>query len=298
MTTTQILIVGLGAIGVFAVLGAFVIAFRRGASGGGQWQDSVARSTRKADRSQLDTPVAVAADAAPDATDADEADGAVDEGSAPIPAMAGAPAMAAVEVVTVEELSPEEAGVSRRMFLTRALGGVFGAFLGLFGLTSLAFVWPRLSGGFGSNIDVGAVEDLHAQIVQADGSIIPAFIPEARAYVVPFNEAALAGSQFSDNVVADGLTALFQRCVHLGCRVPWCASSQGFECPCHGSKYNFVGEYQAGPAPRNLDRFEVELQGNRLIVKTSRIIQTPRATADTVPYPQGPSCISLTPVEG
>ena len=52
--------------------------------------------------------------------------------------------------------------------------------------------------------------------------------------------------------------ALWQRCVHLGCRVPSACSSQGFECPCHGSKYNFHGEYEDGPAPRNMDRFAVE----------------------------------------
>ena len=39
-----------------------------------------------------------------------------------------------------------------------------------------------------------------------------------------------------------GIVALSQRCVHLGCRVPFCQTSQWFECPCHGSKYNRVGE--------------------------------------------------------
>jgi cytochrome b6-f complex iron-sulfur subunit len=86
--------------------------------------------------------------------------------------------------------------------------------------------------------------------------------------------------------------ALFQRCVHLGCRVPWCGPSQGFECPCHGSKYNSIGEYNAGPAPRNLDRFVVELNpANELIIRTGSIIQTPRCLEPSVEYPQGPSCI-------
>ena len=57
----------------------------------------------------------------------------------------------------------------------------------------------------------------------------------------------------------DGIMPLYQRCVHLGCRVPFCASSQWFECPCHGSKYNFAGEYQLGPAPRGMDRFAVKV---------------------------------------
>ena len=91
--------------------------------------------------------------------------------------------------------------------------------------------------------------------------------------------------------------ALFQRCVHLGCRVPWCSPSQGFECPCHGSKYNAVGEYFGGPAPRNLDRFVVELVGNNFIIKTGSIIQTPRAPTLSSKYPQGPSCIAAAPAE-
>jgi cytochrome b6-f complex iron-sulfur subunit len=93
------------------------------------------------------------------------------------------------------------------------------------------------------------------------------------------------------SVEAEGLTALYMRCVHLGCRVPWCAPSQGFECPCHGSKYNAVGEYFGGPAPRNLDRFVVEVRGANLWIRTGSIIQTPRAPERSVEYPQGPSCI-------
>jgi cytochrome b6-f complex iron-sulfur subunit len=93
-------------------------------------------------------------------------------------------------------------------------------------------------------------------------------------------------------VVAGNLMALFQRCVHLGCRVPWCATAVGFECPCHGSKYNSIGEYFAGPAGRNLDRFAVEVVDDRFIIKTGTIVQTPRATSLSVAYPQGPSCIA------
>ena len=52
-----------------------------------------------------------------------------------------------------------------------------------------------------------------------------------------------------------GYTALYQKCVHLGCRVPECKTSQWFECQCHGSQYNRNGEKKGGPAPRGLDRF-------------------------------------------
>ena len=91
--------------------------------------------------------------------------------------------------------------------------------------------------------------------------------------------------------------ALYQRCVHLGCRVPWCATAQGFECPCHGSKYDYIGEYFSGPAPRNLDRFVVEVIDTQFIIHTGDILQTPRAPTRSVAYPQGPSCIGAIAVE-
>ena len=121
--------------------------------------------------------------------------------------------------------------------------------------------------------------------------MVPLFIPEARAYVVPA-PAELTAQYEGRDVAAGGFMALYQRCVHLGCRVPWCATSQGFECPCHGSKYNSVGEYFAGPAPRNLDRFVVQVNGSgELLIRTGVIIETPRAPHPSVEYPRGPSCI-------
>lgn len=301
MTSVQLLVLAVAAVAVAGVLGAFVIAYRRttGASPSERARRKVrvSRETRRADRSRLEEPVAVSvpAEEEPEAAPAEaEAESEEDEEEAEAGEPEPIAAMAAVEVAAVEELSPEEAGVNRRQFFTRALGITFGAFLGLNGISYLAFLWPRLSGGFGSDIDVGDITELRAEVFLSDGSILPKFVPEARAYIVPFAETDVSRSQFEGlPVVVGGLTALFQRCVHLGCRVPWCETSQGFECPCHGSKYNFAGEYEAGPAPRNLDRFALENQEGRLIVKTGTILQTSRAIAKTVRYPQGPSCIAL-----
>jgi cytochrome b6-f complex iron-sulfur subunit len=184
-------------------------------------------------------------------------------------------------------------GVTRRQFFNRGVLGVFGLFLAQFGIASLAFMWPRLkSGGFGSKVNVGKIEDLRIAALTADGRAQPVFVSAAQAYVVPV-QGSLDGSSFEGlPVVAGGMMALWQRCPHLGCRVPQCESSQGFECPCHGSKYNFHGEYEDGPAPRNLDRFLVSLNDdNELIVDTGTIIETARSSVKTIEYPQGPSCI-------
>ena len=89
-----------------------------------------------------------------------------------------------------------------------------------------------------------------------------------------------------------GIVALYQRCVHLGCRVPWCQSSQWFECPCHGSKYNAVGEKRDGPAPRGLDRFVVAVEGGDVIIDTGVVITGPPIGTNTTKQGQeGPSCI-------
>lgn len=75
---------------------------------------------------------------------------------------------------------------------------------------------------------------------------ITAYPPEAldkarRAY----DPAVVAGMEA-------GIVALYQKCPHLGCRVPQCVTSQWFECPCHGSQYNQVGEKKGRTgAPRH-----------------------------------------------
>lgn len=287
MTTSQILIVSIGVVCVLAAVAAFAIAYRRGGEKPADWRAALPKDALAADVSEETAPVLAAPATAPPGI----AD--VEEEAEGVPPPEPAAAVTVAEVQRVVEISPEEAGVTRRQFFNRALLATWGGYLGLMGLGMVAFIWPKLSGGFGGKIDAGPVEDIRARVFLPDGSVQPLFIPDARAYVMPFEEAE--GPQFEGKaVVAGGLTALWQKCVHLGCRVPWCATSQGFECPCHGSKYNFIGEYEAGPAPRNLDRFVVEVtEDGRLIIDTGSIVQTARATAGTVPYPQGPSCIAI-----
>jgi Rieske Fe-S protein len=54
----------------------------------------------------------------------------------------------------------------------------------------------------------------------------------------------------------DGLQALSIECTHLGCMLE--ARNFGFECPCHGSRFDPSGLALKGPAVRNLRNFRVE----------------------------------------
>ena len=91
-----------------------------------------------------------------------------------------------------------------------------------------------------------------------------------------------------------GVTALYQKCVHLGCRVPWCKASQWFECPCHGSQYNRVGEKKAGPAPRGMDHFAMTIGGDGAVtIDTATVITgVPIGTNTTGQEAEGPNCVS------
>lgn len=287
MSIVQLSFAAFTAVGLLSIIGIVVIVTGRGPKNL-NWKKNVDKKALKEDKSQTNF-------LEPDLPKG-ETETVVDEIEEPVGESDGSVKLE--EKVIYEEISEEEAGVTRRQFLTKALRISFGAFAGIQAISWLGFLWPKVSGGFGSKIDAGSIEEVKDQLFQADGSVIPAFIPSARAYILPLDQSAAANSQFSSgSTVADGLVAVYQRCVHLGCRVPWCNSSQGFECPCHGSKYNMIGEYFAGPAPRNLDRFNVSNVNGRFIIDTGTIIESPRAPGMSVKYPQGLSCIALTTEE-
>lgn len=283
MSGVELIIIGVAAVAIAAAVGAFAIAFRRAEpDAASRWPKRLERRARRADRSTPTMEVVVAAPEEPE----------VEPAPAPAPPGPSSDTLAPItESQVIVEASPEEVGVTRRQFFNRSLAAMSVAWFGIMGIEILAFLWPKISGGFGSDVDAGNIADLVPEMTDSAGLITPAFIPDARAYVVP--APVETSEQFSGrDVVAGGLMALYQRCVHLGCRVPWCGDSQGFECPCHGSKYNSIGEYFAGPAPRNLDRFSVHVsEDGRLIIRTGAIVETPRAIAQSVSYPQGPSCI-------
>jgi cytochrome b6-f complex iron-sulfur subunit len=67
----------------------------------------------------------------------------------------------------------------------------------------------------------------------------------------------------------DGALAIYWKCVHLGCTVPYEEGSDEFHCPCHGSVYNRVGERIAGPAPRPLDLMPIIVDGDTISVDTN-----------------------------
>jgi cytochrome b6-f complex iron-sulfur subunit len=209
----------------------------------------------------------------------------------------GVPAKRGRGAITVwEPVDEEELGVTRRQFLNRGILVTMLAALGTFGASLLAFLWPSNSAGFGGKIAAGKLSDIISFMATNKQ---PWYVPEARTYIQPYPADAVTNAKSSkvypDYILAgmeQGIVALYQKCVHLGCRVPWCQSAQWFECPCHGSKYNRVGEKRDGPAPRGLDRFQALIAGGNVTINTGLLAQGPPiGTNTTGQVAEGPHCV-------
>jgi cytochrome b6-f complex iron-sulfur subunit len=269
-----------GVLVLLALAGLFVIGSARRRTTG-----RLSRETRRADASEPDAAAQPAAAPAADAEAGEDPRQRADDSRRAIESGAAVPVPAGPRGVTrYEPVDDEELGITRRQFFNRGiLTGMLLAVSG-FGAAALGFLWPPPSsaGGFGSNVNIGNVSDINAAIAMK----MPYYNATAKVYVNPYPKSALPKAQkvYPAVIYAGmqlGYVALYQRCVHLGCRVPWCQTSQWFECPCHGSKYNRVGEKRGGPAPRGLDRFPFQISGGAMTVDTGTIIMGPTIGTDT-----------------
>lgn len=191
--------------------------------------------------------------------------------------------------------TPEAVGVSRRQFLNRGIWSLSGLAAAGFGAGLISFLWPRITGGFGSKVVLGTVPDLKAKVRSGNGFY---YVPEGKLYVTNFPIEALPKAKKAYqagelSTMEEGLVVTYQKCPHLGCRVPPCFTSQWFECPCHGSQYNQVGEKKSGPAPRGMDHFSASISGGMVTADTGTVIQGAAIGTDTTGQePAGPHCVS------
>ncbi|HKA92368.1 MAG TPA: ubiquinol-cytochrome c reductase iron-sulfur subunit [Acidimicrobiia bacterium] len=274
MDSSTVLIIAIPALLVLAAIAIVAEGWRRRSNTG-----RLSRETRKRDRSMPEGEPPVPATVGTGLAELDdEARARADESRQ---ALEPVGARAPVEYVPVDD---EELGLTRRQFFNRGILAGLGIFAAGMGAAMLGFLWPSSAGGFGSKIVVGSEDDAKQQFDKK----LPFYNAAARTYIQPYPKEDIpkAKKVYDPRIVAGmekGYVALYQKCVHLGCRVPWCESSQWFECPCHGSKYNRVGEKKGGPAPRGLDRFVLEVSGGEITVDTaaSSLVQGPPIGTDT-----------------
>lgn len=131
------------------------------------------------------------------------------------------------------------------------------------GGVTLAYMQPRSGEGeFGGIIEVGAVDT---------------FPPGS---VTQIN----AGRFYLSRLFDGGFLALYQRCTHLGCSVPWDQVQGKFICPCHNSQFTTEGDVENPPAPRALDLFPVIIEGGIIKVDTSNPVSRQNYDPSQVVY--------------
>lgn len=138
--------------------------------------------------------------------------------------------------------------LSREEFLTWLAWGSVGIQATLMGFGSYRFLVPNIIFGPPTVFKIGKPEDF------PPGS--QTFLRENRLFIVSAEE---------------GIMAMSAICTHLGCtvgKVEW-----GYQCPCHGSKFDSSGRVLAGPAPRPLPWFKI-FQGpdGLLVTDTKRLV--------------------------
>ena len=157
--------------------------------------------------------------------------------------------------------------ISRRGLLRVTFWAGFGGGLLALAGSIVDFLYPRGITGFGSVVAAGTVDQYPA------GSKTQNF--EGHFWLV--NLTADQGEGHT------GFLALWWKCPHLGCTVPWRSDFKfvdprtgenktgWFRCPCHGSTYTDAGIRVFGPAPRSMDHMQLTITGGKISVNTGAI---------------------------
>ncbi|HKE29497.1 MAG TPA: ubiquinol-cytochrome c reductase iron-sulfur subunit [Bryobacteraceae bacterium] len=150
-------------------------------------------------------------------------------------------------------------GTTRRHFYVGAIYATWAVITAALGIPALFYLFlpPKIRErqewtevGSLSNLATGAPVEMAFRQNRIDGWKI--ISEKSTAWVV---------KQTDNSVVAFG-----PQCTHLGCAYHWDDAKHEFLCPCHNSVFAMDGQVISGPAPRPLDRYDVKVNGNTLLV--------------------------------
>ena len=141
--------------------------------------------------------------------------------------------------------------ISRRKFIAYAWSAAAAVVIGELIGGTFAFLWPRRKGGKIETVFIaGKATDFKV------GEVIP--LRKERTFIMR---------------TEGGFLAISSVCPHLHCIVNWNAVIKEFECPCHGAKFNQFGEVLAGPPPRPLDLYKLQIVAGNLVIDRASAIE-------------------------
>ena len=108
--------------------------------------------------------------------------------------------------------------------------------------------------------------------------LVPPEIPEAapqsvvagKAAEIPVNTGKIVAFGTTPVIVlrtsGGELRAFSATCTHLSCTVQYRPDIERIWCACHNGHYDLTGRNVEGPPPRPLDRFDVALKGDEVVI--------------------------------
>jgi len=154
----------------------------------------------------------------------------------------------------------ESEQINRRGFLSIATWSIGGLISLMMGIPAIAFIlgpalareknetWTRL--GSINKVELGTPTLFKINIKRNTGWLV--------------EEEKIAIYVLTDN--GRDFIAMSNICTHLGCRVRWIADPETFLRPCHNGVFDREGKVISGPPPRPLDRYEVKIENNQLLI--------------------------------
>lgn len=155
----------------------------------------------------------------------------------------------------------EKTKLSRKNFLQVVVVGIGGVLTALYGIPAIAYVvmpalkkdksndWLRL--GPTSKVEPGTPTLFSVKIERQTGWIV--------------NEEEIMVYIYTED--GRNYESISNVCTHLGCRVRWIDEQQQFFCPCHNGVYDKQGNVLAGPPPRPLARYELNIKDEDIYIK-------------------------------
>lgn len=149
--------------------------------------------------------------------------------------------------------------MERRTLLARASGALGAILAGGLGLPAIFYLLAPsrraaasawLDAANLSDLDTGHPEEVTLRRTRLDGWKLAS--EKTTAWLVRINE--------------NEVVALAPQCTHLGCAYHFDEKKREFVCPCHTSNFSLDGKVLSGPAPRPLDRYDVKIENNRVLI--------------------------------
>jgi Rieske Fe-S protein len=140
--------------------------------------------------------------------------------------------------------------MTRRNFIVWYLAGLLAATVVAAVLPILVFIYP--SAGSAKKKDLPVTLDTPLNQVK-NGDAVRFEAPKDTGFVMKDGggdnaPGKIAFAAYAVKDLGGKLSILAVNCSHLGCSVQLNADAHRFECPCHGSQFNLLGNVVHGPA--------------------------------------------------